>query len=75
VAGGTQLDTTSPVGAGRALFGNPTQGAQAGDRSLGAGANEDLCVRASLPIGTGNAFQGATTTVTFLFQAEQTKNN
>ena len=58
-----------------AAFGNPAQGAQAGDRTLNAGANETLCFQANLPSSTGNAFQGATTTSTFTFSAEQTANN
>ena len=39
------------------------------------GANETLCFRVTLPAGTGNAYQGATTTTTFTFDAEQTANN
>ena len=58
-----------------AAFGDVTPGAQAGDRTLAAASNETLCFRATLPSGTGNAFQGATTTATFTFQAEQTANN
>ena len=58
-----------------AAFGSNAQGAQAGDRTLAAGANETLCFQATLPIGTGNAFQGASTTTTFTFDAEQTANN
>ena len=58
-----------------ALFGNPAQGAQAGDRTLAAGASEDLCFAWSLPGTTGNAYQAATTTATFTFSAEQTANN
>lgn len=58
-----------------AAFGNPAQGAQAGDRTLDAAANETLCFEANLPAATGNAFQGATTTTTFTFDAEQTANN
>ncbi|HEY7590871.1 MAG TPA: TasA family protein [Candidatus Limnocylindrales bacterium] len=58
-----------------AAFGNPNQGAQAGDRALAAGANEDLCFAWSLPLSTGNAFQAASTTATFTFSAEQTANN
>ena len=57
------------------MFGNPAQGNQAGDRSLAAAANEQLCFVATLPLATGNAFQNATTTVSFTFDAEQTKNN
>ena len=58
-----------------ALFGDVAQGAQAGDRTLAAAGSETLCFRATLPLATANAFQGATTTTTFTFQAEQTANN
>ena len=57
------------------IFGNAAQGAHAGDRVLNAGANELLCFRATLPLASGNAYQGAATTATFSFDAEQTKNN
>jgi spore coat-associated protein N len=58
-----------------AAFGSVTAGQQTGDRTVNAGANEILCFRATLPIATGNTFQGATTTATFTFDAEQTANN
>ncbi len=58
-----------------ALFGNKAQGADTGDRSVAAGASDTLCFAWNLPIGTGNAFQGAATTATFTFDAEQTANN
>lgn len=58
-----------------AAFGSNAQGAQAGDRTLAAGTNDTLCFQATLPIGTGNAFQGASTTTTLTFDAEQTANN
>ncbi|MGD0248044.1 MAG: hypothetical protein ABSB75_03225 [Candidatus Limnocylindrales bacterium] len=57
------------------LVGDPTQGGQVGDRTLNASANETLCFRATLPLGTGNGYQGATTTMIFTFDAEQTANN
>src|SRR5262249_24071454 len=63
------------LGASAALVGDPTPGFQTGDRNLAAGSNEVLCFRLSLPIGTGNPFQGAATTTTFTFDAEQTANN
>jgi hypothetical protein len=69
---GTQLYTGALNGA---AFGSNAAGAQAGDRTLNAGLNEVLCFRATLPLATGNAFQGATTTATFTFDAEQTANN
>jgi spore coat-associated protein N len=58
-----------------AAFGNPAQGAQAGDRTLNAASSETLCFRASLPLASGNGYQNATTTTTFTFDAEQTANN
>lgn len=58
-----------------AAFGSNATGAQAGDRTLNPAASETLCFRASLPLATGNAYQGATTTTTFTFDAEQTANN
>jgi predicted ribosomally synthesized peptide with SipW-like signal peptide len=56
-------------------FGNPAPGADTGDRALAAAASESLCFRATLPLATGNAYQGAATTTTFTFDAEQTANN
>ena len=57
------------------MVGNPAAGAQAGDRQLAGGVSETLCFKASLPIGTLIAYQGATSTYTFTFIAEQTSNN
>lgn len=61
--------TTEPV------FGNVASGAQAGDRTLAASASELLCFHVELPSATGNGSQGLTTTATFNFVAEQTRNN
>ena len=66
-------DLGSPAGIN--VIGNPVQGAQAGDRTLAASANEVLCFNVKLPLTTGNTYQGLTSTATFAFQAEQTKNN
>jgi Camelysin metallo-endopeptidase len=63
------------TGLNGAAIGNPAQGADAGDRTLAALSNEVLCFRVSLPLATGNALQGITSTVTFTFDAEQTANN
>jgi Camelysin metallo-endopeptidase len=63
------------LGTNTAKFGDVTQGFQAGDRTLNGGANETLCFRVTLPGGTGNAYQGAATTTTFTFAAEQTASN
>ena len=69
VLAATVLDTST------AGFGSSAAGAQAGDRNLAAAASETLCFRVSLPSGTGNTYQGAATTTTFTFDAEQTANN
>jgi hypothetical protein len=58
-----------------AAFGDVTPGDDANDRTLAGGMGETLCFRATLDISTGNAFQGATTTTTFMFTGEQTANN
>ena len=57
------------------VIGDPTQGADTDDRTLNASASEVLCFQASLPLATGDSFQGLTSTATFAFQAEQTANN
>ena len=70
---GTQLFSGTLAAA---LLGDPATGGQAGDRTLAGAATEVICFRATLPLlGTGNAFQGAATTATFTFAAEQTANN
>ena len=61
--------------AGSNLVGDPTQGAQAGDRTLNASANEILCINVSLPLSTSSAFQSLSTTASFNFIGEQTANN
>ena len=58
-----------------AVVGDPAVGDQGSDRSLAGAASEVICFRATLPIATGNTFQGAATTATFTFSAEQTANN
>ena len=47
----------------------------AGGRVLDSAANETLCFRVALPLATDNEYQGAQTTTTFTFVAEQTANN
>jgi camelysin-like metallo-endopeptidase len=76
-ASGTVLYGPGDLGTttGSNVVGNPSQGAQAGDRALVAGANEVLCFNATLPLATGNSSQSLTSTATFAFQAEQTRNN
>ena len=63
------------LGATTAKFGDVAPGDQGADRELAGGANETLCFRVTLPGITGNLFQGATTTTTFTFDAEQTASN
>jgi len=62
-----------------AYIGDPTQGAQAGDRTLdesgGANDNERLRFKVTLPSSTDNSYQGDSCTVSFVFYAEQTANN
>jgi hypothetical protein len=58
-----------------AALGNPAQGADAGDRSVAAGATDNLCFQWTFPKASGNAFQGAATNASFTFAAEQTANN
>ena len=72
---GTTLLAATALGASNAALGDPTAGAQAGDRTLNASASETLCFRVALPSGTTSAYQGATATTTFTFSAEQTANN
>lgn len=50
-------------------------GTAGADRVLAATTSEILCFNVSLPLATGNVLQAATTTATFTFDAEQTKNN
>jgi hypothetical protein len=82
--GATTLYNAGDLGsaAGTNVLGDPAQGYQAGDRpgpnaaaGLAAGGSEILCFTVSLPIATGNTFKSLTTTATFDFTAEQTKNN
>lgn len=72
---GTVVLAATVLGANTAKFGDVAAGAQLGDRTLNAAANETLCFRVSLPGGTGNPYQSATTTTTFTFDAEQTASN
>jgi hypothetical protein len=70
------LDSSAGKLVGDAATGqNGTVGASGSDRLLAPSANEALCFNVSLPLATGNAFQGATTTATFTFDSEQTRNN
>jgi len=76
-ADGTVLYGAADLGSttGVNVIGDPTQGANTGDRTLAASGSEVLCFKVSLPLSTGNTFQGLTSTATFAFQSEQTTNN
>jgi hypothetical protein len=56
---------------GLAILGDPATGAQAGDRTIGPGVQEVLCVQVALPVSADNTAQGRSTTVTSRFSAEQ----
>lgn len=74
-ADGTVLYTGDLDSTAGLLVGDATTGDDTGDRDLLATAGEVLCFHVSLPLSTPDAFQLATTTATFTFDAEQTKNN
>jgi predicted ribosomally synthesized peptide with SipW-like signal peptide len=58
------------------LIGDPTQGADTGDRTLTtASPSEVLCFKVDLPIDAPDSVQGASTTAVFTFAAEQTASN
>ena len=75
VSAGTLEGGPVNLGTPTSVFGDNTQGSQGGDRELSATSTENLCMRVSLPLATGNAFQNATTSITLTFDAEQTANN
>ena len=76
-APGTKLYGPADLGATTEtnLVGDPTQGAQAGDRTLNGGRTEVLCFLVALPSSSGNTYQGLSSTATVAFQAEQTATN
>jgi len=71
---GTQLYTGDLDDTAGLLVGDATQGADTGDRVLTASNNETLCFRVELALAATGP-QGATTTATFTFDAEQTQSN
>ena len=58
-----------------ANFGSPSPGFQAGDRTIGTGSSDTVCVVLSAPTTITNNFQNATARFTITVDAEQTKNN
>jgi hypothetical protein len=83
VVQGTTCDATTdfatPLASGAAgstfALGDPTAGADTGDRALAPAATDALCFRATLPLSAGNALQGKSAGITLTFAAEQTDNN
>ena len=63
------------LGANTAGFGDVLMGAQPGDRHLGPGQRETLCVELGMPLDAGNQFQGATTSTTWTIVLEQEAGN
>lgn len=63
---------SGPLGsyAGRKVIGDPTRGAQPGDRLLSPGEVETICVNVTMPSNVGNEYQGASTRVRFRFDSE-----
>jgi len=73
----TLLYGPAPLGSttGIDIVGDPAPGAQAGDRTLAAGAAETLCFRVTAPLALGNESQGRGTQPVFGFEAEQLDQN
>jgi predicted ribosomally synthesized peptide with SipW-like signal peptide len=69
------LDSSAGLIIGSAATGQDGVAATGGDRSLAGGAAETLCFRVSLPSSAASSLQNATTTATFTFSSEQTRNN
>lgn len=60
---------------GRFISGNSRTGGDAGDRILGVGGSEVLCLQAVLDIETPNSVQGVTLRTSFVAEAEQLEPN
>ena len=72
---GTALQVSEALGSSNVMFGSVSSTVGTGDRAVASTATDVLCIRISLPIATGDTFQGATAVSTFTFNAEQTENN
>jgi hypothetical protein len=64
-----------PLGADSAGFGDAEMGGQPGDRILGPGEREALCIEIRMRSDAGNEYQGATTSTTWAIAAEQEAGN
>ena len=58
-----------------AMFGSATAGDQTGDQTLAVNTTYYYCVNIKMPTSMPTAAQGATSDLTFTFNAEQTANN
>jgi predicted ribosomally synthesized peptide with SipW-like signal peptide len=72
---GTALQVSEALGSSNVMFGSVSPTVGTGDRTVLAAATDVLCIRISLPLATGDTYQGATAVSTFTFNAEQTENN
>ena len=57
------------------MFGDSTAGSQTGDQTLAVNTTYYYCVNIKMPSSMPTAAQGATSDLTFTFNAEQTANN
>jgi len=57
------------------LLGDKAAGPDGGDRTLAGAASETLCFAVELPKSADTSLENASAAVTFVFDAEQTKNN
>ena len=74
-AASCEMAEGSPIFDGRLAaggFGDAAIGANPGDRVLDPGAQELLCIRTTMPLSAGNAYQDATATTTFILSSEPT---
>jgi hypothetical protein len=69
---GTSAGAPATLGASVDIVGDPSTGAQTGDRLLAAGSSERLCAKVELPFGSGlgASARGASASTTFTFHAE-----
>ncbi|MCC7372262.1 MAG: hypothetical protein IT306_27860 [Chloroflexi bacterium] len=70
VYGGGGSSPLGAVGSSLDIVGTPSSFPNGG-RTVAASAGEVLCFQVTLPAGTGSGFQGATTTASFSFTAQQ----
>lgn len=73
---GPALGTVSPIpSATTALVGDPSVGAQSGDRVLAATTSETLCLRVAFALDANDDYQNTGARIALTFSSEQTVNN